>query len=104
LKRNQTEFRLSKKPSKRNVDESNRRLIANDQNHKLNSREDFFYSENYLKINNTKLFGIRSCERNRRYIRIDGARLIWRNFLENHKGRYLRRSHPRSGLHVSLPP
>jgi hypothetical protein len=55
LKRNDTELRLSQKPSKRNVEESNKRLIENDTQYQMNSIEEFFYTENYLKIDNTSL-------------------------------------------------
>ena len=55
LQRNETEFRLSQKPSKRQVEESRRRLLESDLKHKLNSTGDFFFEENYVKINNTNL-------------------------------------------------
>jgi hypothetical protein len=55
LQRNETEFRLSQKPSKRQVEESRRRLLESDLKYKLNSSGDFFYEENYVKINNTNL-------------------------------------------------
>jgi len=55
LRRNESEFRLAEKPSKRQVEESRRRLLENDQKYKLNSAGDFFFEENYLKINNTNL-------------------------------------------------
>ncbi len=55
LKRNESEFRLSQKPSKRDIEKSQKRLLDNAEKHKLNSNGDFFYEENYLKINNTDL-------------------------------------------------
>lgn len=55
LRRNESEFRLSHKPSKRDVEKSKERLLENDKEYKLNSDGDFFYVENYLKINNTNL-------------------------------------------------
>jgi hypothetical protein len=55
LKRNESEFRLSQKPSKRDVEKSRKHLLDNDEQYRLNSDDNFFYSENYLKINNTKL-------------------------------------------------
>ena len=55
LKRNDSPLRLSKKPSKRNVEASTKNLIETDQRFKLNSTGDFFYEKNYLKINNTAL-------------------------------------------------
>ena len=55
LRRNESEFRLSQKPSKQQVEASRRRLLENEQQYKLNSAGDFFYEENYIKINNTNL-------------------------------------------------
>jgi len=55
LNRNESEFRLLQKPSKRDVEKSRRRLLENDEKYKLNSEGDFFLKENYLKINNTSL-------------------------------------------------
>jgi shikimate kinase len=55
LKRNESEFRLSQKPSKRDVEKSRERLLDDDRKYKLNSNDDFFYKENYLKINNVNL-------------------------------------------------
>jgi len=55
LRRNVSEFRLSQKLPKRDVEESRERLLEDDKNYKLNSDGDFFYTENYLKINNTDL-------------------------------------------------
>jgi len=48
LRRNESEFRLAQKPSKRQVAESRRRLLEGDQNYKLNSTGDFFFEENYI--------------------------------------------------------
>ncbi|MBV9209887.1 MAG: AAA family ATPase [Acidobacteria bacterium] len=55
LKRNESEFRLSQKPPKRDVVKSRELLLADEQKYKLNSDGDFFYTENYLKIVNTNL-------------------------------------------------
>lgn len=55
LERNRSEFRLAHKPTKRNVAQSDQFLLADDARFKLNSNADFFYQENYLKINNTAL-------------------------------------------------
>ena len=55
IRRNESALRLAEKPSKRDVEESKKRLIENDSEYKLNSAGDFFYQENYLKINNTAL-------------------------------------------------
>jgi hypothetical protein len=54
LRRNESEFRLSRKFSKRDVEKSKARLLEDDKKYKLNSNDDFFY-DNYLKINNTNL-------------------------------------------------
>jgi len=54
LRRNESEFRLSRKFSKREVEKSKARLLEDDKKHKFNSNDDFF-RDNYLKINNTKL-------------------------------------------------
>jgi hypothetical protein len=55
LRRNESEFRLQQKPSKRAVEESRRRLLEVDLKYKLNSAGDFFYQDNYIKIDNTRL-------------------------------------------------
>jgi hypothetical protein len=55
LRRNESEFRLSQKPSKRDVASSRKRLLEDSEKYKLNSDDDFFYEKNYLKINNTNL-------------------------------------------------
>jgi hypothetical protein len=55
LRRNESEFRLQQKPSKRGVEESRQRLLESDLKYKLNSAGDFFYQDNYIKINNTHL-------------------------------------------------
>ena len=55
LKRNEEPSRLTEKPSKRDVEHSKKILLLHDEKHQLNSRGDFFYTENYLKIDNTHL-------------------------------------------------
>ena len=55
LKRNETEFRLSQKHPKRNIEKSRASLLEQVEKYKLNTDDDFFYAENYLKINNTNL-------------------------------------------------
>jgi len=55
LKRNESEFRLSQKAPKRDLESSRQRLLEDCANYKLNSNDDFFYQENYLKIENTNL-------------------------------------------------
>ena len=55
LKRNTSPLRLKQKPSKRDIEASRKNLIESDQNYKLNSNGDFFYTQNYAKINTTRL-------------------------------------------------
>ncbi|MEJ7846854.1 MAG: AAA family ATPase [Pyrinomonadaceae bacterium] len=55
LLRNESEFRLSHKPSKRNVAQSRERLLEHDEKYKMNSDGDSFIKENYIKINNTNI-------------------------------------------------
>jgi len=55
LERNKGEFRLSKKTSKRNIVRSEANLISTYKQYRMNSTDDFFYKENYIKINNTRL-------------------------------------------------
>lgn len=55
LKRNEAPSRLTEKPSKRDVEHSKKILLLHDERHQLNSRGDFFYTDNYLKIDNTDL-------------------------------------------------
>ena len=54
LRRNRTEERLREKPSKRDLEASEQRLLANEV-HRLNSDGDFFYPEQHLRIDNIKL-------------------------------------------------
>jgi shikimate kinase len=63
LKRNESEFRLSQKPSKRDVESSREKLLEDVQKYRLNSNEDFFYQDNYLKINNTDLSAQEAAEK-----------------------------------------
>jgi hypothetical protein len=53
--RNRTEFRLAQKASKRDILQSEKRLVEAGQRYKLNSDNNFFYQENYIKLNNTDL-------------------------------------------------
>ena len=55
LRRNATENRLQNKPSKRNVEESNARLLRDDERHRFESFEGEIPFENYMKIDNTSL-------------------------------------------------
>ncbi len=53
--RNKSQLRLKMKPSKINTEETDKRMMLNEKRYKLNSKNDFFYKENYIKIDNTKL-------------------------------------------------
>lgn len=55
LERNKTEYRLSQKPTKRNLQFSENNLLEMDASYQLNSDDDFFYEKNYFKIDNTHL-------------------------------------------------
>lgn len=55
LERNKSEFRLSKKTSKRDTSRSEKNLLQTEEQYKMNTDDDFFYEENYVKINNTNL-------------------------------------------------
>jgi hypothetical protein len=55
LRRNESEFRLSQKRSKLDVENSRKRLLEDEKKYKLNSDGDFFHQENYLKLENTDL-------------------------------------------------
>lgn len=63
LLRNESEFRLSQKPSKRNVEQSRERLLEHDEKYKLNSNGDSFIKENYLKIDNTNLSAAKTAKK-----------------------------------------
>ncbi len=53
LQRNVTEIRLRNKPSKLDLEASNRRLLDDDRNHRCVSREGEIPFENYLRIDNS---------------------------------------------------
>ncbi len=54
LRRNREASRLQEKPSKRDLELSEKRLLAIGEKHVMNSVDDFIYQEaNYFKINNT---------------------------------------------------
>jgi hypothetical protein len=55
LNRNATENRLKHKPSKRNIEESNQRLLRDDNQHRCVSHEGEITFENYIRIDNTEL-------------------------------------------------
>ena len=55
LERNISENRLKNKPSKRDIDWSNKRLIDDDNNHRLVSFDGEIPFGNYLRIDNSNL-------------------------------------------------
>ncbi len=55
LIRNQSDYRLAHKPSKRNLASSEAHLLEIDTRYQLNSRHDFFYPAQHLKIHNTQI-------------------------------------------------
>ena len=55
LQRNQTENRLKHKPSKRDLEVSDQRLLRDDENHRCVSYPGEIPFENYLRIENTDL-------------------------------------------------
>lgn len=60
--RNVTENRLNKKPSKRNVEWSQRDLLRSFDNHKMNTTDEDFSDKNYMKIDNTNLSAIETAQ------------------------------------------
>ena len=55
LKRNITENRLKNKPSKRDIESSNHRLLNDDKKYRCVSNDGEITFENYLKIDNTNI-------------------------------------------------
>ena len=55
LRRNTTENRLANKASKRDIEASNKRLLADDEKHRFESYDGEITFENYIKIDNTYL-------------------------------------------------
>ena len=57
LKRNRSKSRIEAKPSKRDLEDSERRLLGLEKKWVMNSSEEypFFFTRNYTKINNTNL-------------------------------------------------
>lgn len=55
LKRNEAPSRLTEKPSKRDVNASRAILLEHVEKYRFNSNGDFFYTDNYVKIDNTHL-------------------------------------------------
>ncbi|MNI02448.1 hypothetical protein D3C73_553220 [compost metagenome] len=55
LERNSTSYRLDQKPTKRNIEQSEKDLLNTIEKHRLNSNKGEIIRENYLRINNTNL-------------------------------------------------
>lgn len=55
LKRNKTENRLNHKPTKRDLEFSEKELLKSMEKHRLNSYEGEIKDKNYIKINNTNI-------------------------------------------------
>jgi len=55
LARNKSEFRLMKKSSKRDTERTEKNLLVTEQRYRMNSDNDFFYPEHFVKINNTQI-------------------------------------------------
>ncbi|MCG3217006.1 MAG: AAA family ATPase [Candidatus Heimdallarchaeota archaeon] len=55
LRRNKEATRLLEKPSKQELELSEKRLLSTSEKYIMNTTNDFYYKENYLKINNTNL-------------------------------------------------
>ena len=55
LRRNKTDNRLDNKPSKRNIVESDKRLINDDERYRFESTEGEILFDNYIKIDNSSM-------------------------------------------------
>jgi hypothetical protein len=55
IARNASEFRLLHKPSKRDVVESENRMLEHVEKHRFNTNGDFYYPDRHVKIENTNL-------------------------------------------------
>jgi hypothetical protein len=55
LERNRSDFRLAKQSSKRDTDRSEKNPLNTDQRYRMNSKNDFFYPEHHIKIDNTNI-------------------------------------------------
>jgi hypothetical protein len=55
LRRNRTELRLHEKPSKRDIEASEQRLRAREQDRRMNSNTDFFYPAAHIRIDSCAL-------------------------------------------------
>jgi shikimate kinase len=63
LRRNETEFRLAEKPSKRDLAESRQRLLENDADYQLNSRGAFDARDDWFRLDTTELPAADAAER-----------------------------------------
>ena len=63
LRRNRTEHRLQEKPTKRNVEWSEKDLLKTAANHRLNSLPGEISFENYLRLDNTTLTPAEAADR-----------------------------------------
>jgi hypothetical protein len=63
LRRNETEFRLAEKPSKRDLDASRRQLLDNDARCQLDSRGAFDGRDDWLRLDTTALSAAEAAER-----------------------------------------
>ena len=84
IARNETAYRMERKPSKRDLSWSRNDLIRDNEKHRLNSNEDEIWFENHLKIDNThlepeqaadqviKAFGLTPRERSEKEYRFGG--------------------------------
>ena len=55
LRRNKTAERLEHKPTKRDLESSERILLEHERDYRFNTKKNEFHRKNYLKINNTNL-------------------------------------------------
>lgn len=62
MERNKTENRLANKPSKRNLEKSERFFVALEEKYRLNSYEGEIQKEHYLRINNTNLPALQAAQ------------------------------------------
>lgn len=62
IERNKSPRRLEHKPTKRNVEWSEKELMETMERHRLNSYEGEIKKENYIKINNTNLCAVEVAE------------------------------------------
>ena len=63
LRRNETEFRLAEKPSKRDVELSRRRLLDADTRFQLNSKGVYDHRSDYFRLDTTQLSAVETAEK-----------------------------------------